>query len=102
MSGTNAVLGDWMKKGVTLAVDEKNAAGGIKGRPIQIVTYDDMLGCAHEFAPTVDQLTADSPAPLQADSDGKYPIPEPGKKKQPSGLHRERSRPWRIIPSSAA
>ncbi len=41
MSGTNAVLGDWMKKGVTLAVEEKNAAGGIKGRPIQIVIYDD-------------------------------------------------------------
>ncbi|MCL4489005.1 MAG: ABC transporter substrate-binding protein [Chloroflexi bacterium] len=41
MSGTNAVLGDWMKKGVTLAVDEKNAAGGIHGRPIQIVSYDD-------------------------------------------------------------
>lgn len=40
-SGTNAVLGDWMKKGVTLAVEEKNAAGGIKGRPIQIITYDD-------------------------------------------------------------
>ncbi len=41
MSGTNAVLGAWMKKGVTLAVDEKNAAGGIKGRPISIVVYDD-------------------------------------------------------------
>jgi branched-chain amino acid transport system substrate-binding protein len=41
MSGTNAVLGDWMKKGVTLAVEEKNAAGGIHGRPIQIVIYDD-------------------------------------------------------------
>src|SRR5512136_1176673 len=41
MSGTNAVLGAWMKKGVTLAVDEKNAAGGIKGRPITIVVYDD-------------------------------------------------------------
>lgn len=41
MSGTNAVLGEWMKKGVTLAVDEKNAAGGIKGRPISIVVYDD-------------------------------------------------------------
>ncbi len=40
-SGTNAVLGDWMKKGVTLAIEQKNAAGGIKGRPIQIVTYDD-------------------------------------------------------------
>lgn len=41
MSGTNAVLGDWMKKGVTLAVEEKNAAGGIHGRPVQIVVYDD-------------------------------------------------------------
>ncbi len=41
MSGTNAVLGDWMKKGVTLAVEEKNKAGGIHGRQIQIVVYDD-------------------------------------------------------------
>ncbi len=41
MSGTNAVLGAWMKKGVTLAVDEKNAAGGIQGRQISIVVYDD-------------------------------------------------------------
>lgn len=41
MSGTNAVLGDWMKKGVTLAVEEKNKAGGIAGRQIQIVVYDD-------------------------------------------------------------
>lgn len=40
-SGTNAVLGDWMKKGVTLAVEQKNAAGGIKGRQIQVITYDD-------------------------------------------------------------
>lgn len=41
MSGTNAVLGDWMKKGVTLAVEEKNKAGGIQGRQIQIIVYDD-------------------------------------------------------------
>ncbi len=41
MSGTNAALGDWMKKGVTLAVEEKNAAGGIHGRPVTIVVYDD-------------------------------------------------------------
>ncbi len=40
-SGTNAVLGDWMKKGVTLAIEEKNTAGGIKGRKIEVVTYDD-------------------------------------------------------------
>ncbi|MBI5033743.1 MAG: ABC transporter substrate-binding protein [Chloroflexi bacterium] len=41
MSGTNAVLGDWMKKGVSLAVDQKNKAGGIQGRQIQVVVYDD-------------------------------------------------------------
>jgi branched-chain amino acid transport system substrate-binding protein len=41
MSGTNAALGEWMKKGVTLAVEERNAAGGIQGRPITIVIYDD-------------------------------------------------------------
>jgi branched-chain amino acid transport system substrate-binding protein len=40
-SGTNAALGNWMKEGVTLAVEEKNAAGGIHGRPITIVIYDD-------------------------------------------------------------
>jgi branched-chain amino acid transport system substrate-binding protein len=41
MSGTNASLGNWMKEGVTLAVEEKNAAGGIHGRPVQIIIYDD-------------------------------------------------------------
>jgi predicted dehydrogenase len=44
----------------------------------QVVTYEDMLDCEHEFAPTVDKLTMDSPAPVQADSSGKYPIPLPG------------------------
>ena len=42
------------------------------------VTRDDMLDCAHEFAPDVATLCMDSPAPLQAGSDGKYPVPEPG------------------------
>ena len=44
----------------------------------QVVTYDDILNCQHEFAPNVDKLTMDSPAPLQAGSDGKYPVPMPG------------------------
>jgi hypothetical protein len=42
------------------------------------VTYDDMLNCEHEFAPNLDQLTQDSPAPLQLDANGKYPVPMPG------------------------
>jgi hypothetical protein len=48
----------------------------------QVVTYEEMLNCPHEFAPGVDQLTMDSPAPLQLASNGKYPVPEPGIKKQ--------------------
>jgi predicted dehydrogenase len=48
----------------------------------QIVTYEDMLNCEHEFAPDADKLTMDSPAPLQAGPDSKYPVPEPGIKKK--------------------
>jgi hypothetical protein len=44
----------------------------------QVITYDQMLNCPHEFAPNVDKLTLDGPAPLVADKDGKYPIPRPG------------------------
>jgi hypothetical protein len=44
----------------------------------QIITYDDILNCEHEFAPDVGKLTMDSPAPLQAGPDGKYPVPQPG------------------------
>ena len=44
----------------------------------QEITFDDMLDCDHEFAPGVDKLTMDSPAPLVAGSDGKYPQPMPG------------------------
>jgi hypothetical protein len=44
----------------------------------QIITRDQMFNHEHEFAPTVDQLTMDSPAPVLAGADGKYPIPQPG------------------------
>ncbi|NLF07320.1 MAG: Gfo/Idh/MocA family oxidoreductase [Pirellulaceae bacterium] len=44
----------------------------------QIVTYDQILNHDHEFAPDVDKLTLDSPAPLPAGPDGKYPVPQPG------------------------
>ncbi len=44
----------------------------------QEITYDDMLNCEHEFAPGVDKFTMDSPAPVQAGKDGKYPAPMPG------------------------
>ncbi len=44
----------------------------------QVITYDQILNSDHEFAPNVDKLTMDSPAPLQAGPDGKYPVPQPG------------------------
>ncbi len=46
----------------------------------QIITYDDMLDSDHVFAPGLEKLTLDSPSPLQADEDGRYPIPMPGLK----------------------
>ncbi|MBZ5565447.1 MAG: Gfo/Idh/MocA family oxidoreductase, partial [Acidobacteriia bacterium] len=42
------------------------------------ITYDQMLQCEHEMAPDVDKLTMDSPAPLIADANGRYPVPQPG------------------------
>jgi predicted dehydrogenase len=47
----------------------------------QIVTFEDMLNGTEEFAPGVDQLTMNSPAPLQLGPDGRYPNPQPGIKK---------------------
>ena len=44
----------------------------------QVITYDQILNCDHEFAPTVDQLSFEGPAPVTMDGDGKYPIPYPG------------------------
>jgi len=65
----------------------------------QVVTYEDMLNCEHEFAPQVEQLETGCPAPLQLDADGKYPVPEPGVKKnreyggrsRKAGAHPDRS-----------
>jgi len=47
----------------------------------QIITYDQMLNCEHEMAPDVDKFTMDSPAPVQLDATGRYPVPMPGMNK---------------------
>ncbi len=44
----------------------------------QVIKYNDMLNCEHEFAPTADRLAFDSEAPVKADANGKYPVPLPG------------------------
>jgi len=53
------------------------AMGRMAAHTGQIITRDQMLAHTHEFAPMVDRLTMDSPAPLQL-VDGKYPVPQPG------------------------
>lgn len=53
--------------------------GRMAAHTAQIITFDQMLNCPHEFAPNVDKLTMESPAPLQM-VDGRYPIPQPGVK----------------------
>lgn len=43
------------------------------------ITFEQMLNCDHDMAPDVDKFTSmDSPAPLQADANGRYPQPQPG------------------------
>jgi hypothetical protein len=37
-----------------------------------------MLECDQEMAPGLDKLTMESPAPLLADANGRYPVPQPG------------------------
>jgi predicted dehydrogenase len=53
------------------------AMGRMAAHTARVITRDQMLNCQHEFAPQVDRLTMDSPAPLQM-VDGRYPVPQPG------------------------
>lgn len=44
----------------------------------QVVTWDEALNDPTAFAPGLDKLTMDSPAPVIRGGDGKYPQPQPG------------------------
>jgi len=46
------------------------------GRP---VTYQEMLDCPDDMTAGVAELTDQSPAPLVADAEGRYPVPTPGR-----------------------
>ncbi len=46
----------------------------------QEITLEDFMKSDQEYAPGVDKLTMDSPAPVLADAKGMYPLPEPGRK----------------------
>src|SRR5687768_12655715 len=41
MTGGEATFGVSTDEGVRMAIDEKNAAGGVKGRKLKLITYDD-------------------------------------------------------------
>jgi predicted dehydrogenase len=68
-----------VKRGVEASV--VTSMGRMAAHTGQVITYDQMLNCEHEFASGLDTLKPDSPAPLQAGPDGKYPIPRPGQLK---------------------
>ena len=65
-----------VKRGVEASL--VTSMGRMAAHTGRIITFDEMLNCDHEFAPGVDKLTADSPAPLQPEADGRYPVPQPG------------------------
>jgi predicted dehydrogenase len=52
--------------------------GRMAGHTGRVVTWDEITKLDHEFAPGLDKVTFDGPAPLLPGPDGKYPVPQPG------------------------
>jgi len=67
-----------VKRGVEASI--ATSMGRMAAHTGREVTFDQMLNCPHEFAPGVASLSVDGPAPVMPDKDGRYPVPEPGKK----------------------
>lgn len=44
----------------------------------KVITWDEAMQSKFQFCPNVADLTADSPAPVHADAQGRYPAPIPG------------------------
>jgi predicted dehydrogenase len=44
----------------------------------KIITWDEAMASTFKFCPKVDSLDYNSPAPVQADAQGRYPAPVPG------------------------
>jgi len=65
-----------VKRGVEASLT--TSMGRMAAHTGQEITFEQMLNHEHEYAPGADKLTMDSPAPLLAGPDGKYPIPMPG------------------------
>jgi predicted dehydrogenase len=66
-----------VKRGVQASVTA--SMGRMAAHTGQEITFQQMMDCDHEFAPDVDKLeTKTSPSPLPTNSNGRYPIPQPG------------------------
>jgi predicted dehydrogenase len=65
-----------VKRGVQASLTSN--MGRMAAHTAQIITIDQMLNCDHEFAPDLDKITRESPAPLMPDATGRYPVPHPG------------------------
>jgi predicted dehydrogenase len=65
-----------VKRGVEASL--VTSMGRMAAHTGQLITFDDMLNCTHEFAPDLEKLTMNGAAPLQTLPNGKYPIPQPG------------------------
>jgi branched-chain amino acid transport system substrate-binding protein len=55
MTGAEATFGQSTDNGIKLAIDEINAAGGVKGKKVRVITYDDK-GDARETGTAVTRL----------------------------------------------
>lgn len=68
-----------VKRGVEASL--VTSMGRMAAHTGQEISFEDILNGDHEMAPGLDKITADSAAPLKPDANGRYPIPEPGRKR---------------------